>query len=60
MELVLDERWVENESKDSNTKHKTTLGDEIIAKCSFTPMVYDLESEDVNLHLCRKKNNSFR
>ena len=57
---LVDERWVENESKDSNYKNiKTALGDEIIAKGSFTPMVYDLESEDVNLHLCRKKNNSF-
>ena len=57
---LVDERWVENESKDSNYKNiKTALGDEIIAEGSFTPMVYDLESEDLNLHLCRKKNNSF-
>ena len=38
---------------------KAALGDEVIAKSSFTPMVYDLESEDVNLSLCRKRNNAF-
>ena len=42
---LVDERWVENESKDSNYKNiKAALGDEIIAKSSFGSMVYDLES----------------
>ena len=57
---LVDERWVENESKDSNYMNiKAALGDEIIAKSSFTPMVYDLESEDVNLRLCRNSNMAF-
>ena len=38
--LGLYERWAENESKDSNYKNiKAALGDEIIAKSSFIPML---------------------
>ncbi len=57
---LVDERWVENESADSNFYNiKLALGQEITSLSSFIPMVYDLDSEDENLIQCRKRNYGF-
>ena len=57
---LADERWVDNESKYSNYNIiNSALGEEIADKSSFTPMVYNLESEYENLILCRERNNAF-
>ncbi len=57
---LVDERWVDNESKYSNYNNiSSALGEEIVNKSSFIPMVYNLESEHENLILCRERNNSF-
>ena len=57
---LVDERWVNNQSMDSNFhKISNALGDEITKIATFRPMVYDQEDEHNNIILSKKANIEF-
>ena len=57
---LVDERWVSNESSDSNFYNiSKTLGKDIISKATLTSLVYDLNNEEINLSEAKSENLSF-
>lgn len=57
---LVDERWINNQSMDSNFyKISNALGDEITKTATFHPMVYDQENEHNNIILSKKANIEF-
>ena len=57
---LVDERWVSNESSDSNFYNiSKALGKDIISKATLTSLVYDLNNEEINLSEAKIENLSF-
>jgi len=57
---LVDERWVNNSSKDSNFYNiSEALGGQITEKSTFTPLVYDEFNEKKNISQAKKANIEF-
>ena len=57
---LVDERWVNNSSKDSNFYNiSEALGGQIIEKSTFIPLVYDELNEKKNISQAKKANIEF-
>ena len=57
---LVDERWVNNSSKDSNFYNiSEALGGQIIKKSTFIPLVYDELNEKKNISQAKKANIEF-
>ena len=57
---LVDERWINNQSMDSNFyKISNALGDEITKIATFHPMVYDQKDQHNNIILSKKANIEF-
>lgn len=57
---LVDERWIENESKETNFYNiSEALGDTILQKATLSPLVYDLKDENNNLSLAKLSNSVF-
>ena len=57
---LVDERWVSNDSNESNFYNiSKALGEDIISKATLTSLVYDLNNEEVNLSEAKSENSDF-
>ena len=57
---LVDERWIDNESKETNFYNiSEALGNSILKKASITPLIYDLKDENNNLSLAKLSNSIF-
>ena len=57
---LVDERWVSNDSNESNFYNMSkALGEDIISKATLTSLIYDLNNEEVNLSEAKSENSDF-
>ncbi len=57
---LVDERWVSNDSNESNFYNiSKALGEDIISKATLTSLIYDLNNEEVNLSEAKSENSDF-
>ena len=57
---LVDERWVSNESNESNFYNiSKALGEDIVSKSTLTSLVYDLNNEEINLSEAKSENSNF-
>lgn len=57
---LVDERWVSNDSNESNFYNiSKALGEDIISKATLTSLVSDLDNEEVNLSEAKSENSDF-
>ena len=57
---LVDEKWVENESNETNFYNiSDALGETILQKATITPLIYDLKDEINNLSLAKLSNSVF-
>jgi len=57
---LVDERWVSNDSNESNFYNiSKALGEDIISKATLTSLVYDLNNEEINLSEAKSENSDF-
>ena len=57
---LVDEKWIDNESKETNFYNiSEALGNTILQNSSITPMLYDLKNENNNLSLAKLSNSVF-
>ena len=57
---LVDEKWVENESNETNFYNiSDALGETILQKATITPLLYDLKDEINNLSLAKLSNSVF-
>ena len=57
---LVDEKWVENESNETNFYNiSDALGEKILQKATITPLIYDLKDEINNLSLAKVFNSVF-
>ena len=57
---LVDERWVSNDSNESNFYNiSKALGEDIVSKATITSLVYDLNNEEINLSEAKSENSNF-
>ena len=57
---LVDERWVSNDSNESNFYNMSkALGEDIISKATLTSLIYDLNNEEINLSEAKSENSDF-